>query len=64
MVNGKGVSKPYISFIGNSATDVTGSMHLVRFKKYVTLLDCGLIQLNAGDWRCSFTYRSSIRIHT
>lgn len=46
MVNGKGVSKPYISFIGNSSTDVTGSMHLVRFQKYVVLLDCGLIQLN------------------
>ena len=46
MVNGKGTSKPYISFIGNSSTDVTGSMHLVRFKKYVLLLDCGMIQLN------------------
>lgn len=46
MVKGKGTSKPYINFIGNSSTDVTGSMHLVRFKRYVTLLDCGLIQLN------------------
>lgn len=46
MIKGKGTSKPYIQFLGNSATDVTGSMHLVRFKKYVTLLDCGLIQLN------------------
>lgn len=46
MVKGKGTSKPYVSFIGNSSIDVTGSMHLVRFKKYVTLLDCGMIQLN------------------
>lgn len=46
MVKGKGTSKPYVSFIGNSSIDVTGSMHLVRFKKYVLLLDCGLIQLN------------------
>ena len=46
MVKGKGTSKPYVSFIGNSAIDVTGSMYLIRFKKYVTLLDCGLIQLN------------------
>lgn len=46
MVNGKGTSKPYVSFVGNSATDVTGSMYLVRFKKYVLLLDCGLIQEN------------------
>lgn len=46
MIKGKGTSKPYVQFIGNSATDVTGSMHLIRFKKYVTLLDCGLIQLN------------------
>lgn len=46
MVKGKGTSKPYVSFIGNSSIDVTGSMHLIRFKKYVTLLDCGMIQLN------------------
>lgn len=46
MVKGKGTSKPYVSFVGNSSIDVTGSMHLVRFKKYVTLLDCGGIQLN------------------
>lgn len=46
MVKGKGTSKPYVSFVGNSSVDVTGSMHLVRFKKYVTLLDCGMIQLN------------------
>ena len=46
MVKGKGTSKPYVSFIGNSSVDVTGSAHLVRFKKYYTLLDCGGIQLN------------------
>lgn len=44
MVRGKGTSKPYVSFVGNSTTDVTGSMHLVRFKNYAILLDCGLIQ--------------------
>lgn len=46
MIKGKGTSKPYVNFIGNSSTDVTGSMHHVRFKKYSLLLDCGLIQLN------------------
>jgi len=44
MVNGKGTSKPYIHFIGNSTIDVTGSMHHIRFKKYSLLLDCGMIQ--------------------
>lgn len=46
MVKGKGTSKPYINFLGNSSTDVTGSMHHIRFKKYSMLIDCGLIQLN------------------
>lgn len=46
MVKGNGTSKPYVSFIGNSSVDVTGSMHLIRFKKYVSIFDCGLIQLN------------------
>lgn len=46
MIN-KGVKKPSVSFIGNSATDVTGSAYLVKFKKYQTLLDFGLVQ--GGD---------------
>lgn len=46
MIKGKGVVKPYIQFLGNSAIDVTGSMYLVRFKKYIILLDCGLVQKN------------------
>ena len=40
----RGTTKPYIHFLSNASIDVTGSMHLVRFKKYVILLDCGLIQ--------------------
>lgn len=47
MVKGKGTSKPYIHFIGNSSVDVTGSMHHVRFNKYSLLLDAGMIQ--GGD---------------
>ena len=49
----KGTSKPYIQFLGNSARDVTGSMHHVRFQKYSILLDCGLIQGHdiATDYR-------------
>lgn len=42
----KGIARPYISFLGNSSSDVTGSMYLIRFNKYKVLLDCGLIQLN------------------
>ena len=40
----KGTVKPFVKFIGNSSTDVTGSCHLVRYKKYCMLLDCGMIQ--------------------
>ena len=49
----KGTTKPYIQFLGNSATDVTGSMHHIRFQKYSILLDCGLIQGHdiATDYR-------------
>ena len=43
MVN-KETAKPYVKFIGNSSTEVTGSCHLVRFKNYVIFLDCGMIQ--------------------
>lgn len=40
----RGTAKPYVHFLGNSSVDVTGSCHLVRFRKYALLLDCGLIQ--------------------
>lgn len=40
----KGTVKPYAKCIGNSATEVTGSTYLVRYKKYCLLLDCGLTQ--------------------
>lgn len=42
----KGVKNPYIHFIGNSATGVTGSCYHLRHKKYSLLLDCGLTQGN------------------
>ena len=42
--NQKGTAKPYVKFISGSATGVTGSAHLVRFKNYSILLDCGLEQ--------------------
>ena len=47
MIKGNGTSKPYLHMIGNSSTDVTGSMHHLRFKKYSLLLDAGMIQ--GGD---------------
>ena len=40
----RGVNKPYIKCIGASATGVTQSCYLVRFKKYALLLDCGMYQ--------------------
>lgn len=40
----KGVAKPYVKCIGASATGVTQSCYLVRFQKFVILLDCGIYQ--------------------
>ena len=40
----KGTAKPYIKCIGASATGVTQSCYIVRFKKYVIMLDCGIYQ--------------------
>lgn len=40
----KNVKKPYLLFPSNASTDVTGSAHLLRFKEYTMLLDCGWIQ--------------------
>ena len=37
----KGTAKPYVKCIGASSTGVTQSCYVVRFKKYVILLDCG-----------------------
>lgn len=44
----RGTKRPYVHFLSNAATDVTGSCHHVRFKKYSILLDCGMIQ-GLGD---------------
>ena len=44
MVNGKGSSRPYVQFLGNSAIDVAGSLNLLRFKRYCLLLDAGWAQ--------------------
>ena len=44
MISGKGTSRPYIQFLGNSAIDVAGSVNLFRFKKYCLLLDAGWAQ--------------------
>ena len=43
MVN-KGTTKPYVQELGYASTGVTQSCHMVRFQKYVILLDCGLYQ--------------------
>ena len=44
MVRGKGTSRPYVQFLGNSAIDVAGSVNLLRFKRYCLLLDAGWAQ--------------------
>lgn len=43
-MDNKILKKPYIEFVGGSATDVTGSAYLVRFLNYHILLEYGLVQ--------------------
>lgn len=40
----RGTKKSYVQTIGASATGVTQSCYIVRYKKYVIMLDCGLYQ--------------------
>ena len=40
----KPIKRSYISCIGASACEVTGSAYLVNYKEYQILLDCGMIQ--------------------
>ena len=40
----RGTKKPYLQAIGASATGVTQSCYVVRFQKYIIMLDCGLYQ--------------------
>lgn len=39
-----GTKKPYLQIIGASATGVTQSCYVVRFQKYMIMLDCGIYQ--------------------
>lgn len=40
----KGTAKPYVKCIGASSVGVTQSCYIVRFQKYVIMLDCGIYQ--------------------
>ena len=60
----KGTKTPYVKCIGNSATEVTGSCYLVRFKKYCLLLDCGLTQGHdiATDYKANVAMLKKIKV--
>ena len=60
----KGTKKPYVHFIGESAIGVTQSCYLVRFKKYVILLDCGGYQESdiATNYKKNLELLKKIRI--
>ena len=62
--NQKGTAKPYVKFISGSATSVTGSAHLVRFKNYGILLDCGLEQGHdiMTDYQANKDFLHKIRV--
>ena len=43
-MDNKILKKPYVEFLGGSATNVTGSAYLIRFLNYHILLEYGLVQ--------------------
>lgn len=49
----KGTSRPYLSFIGNNAIDVTGSCTILKFNNVKLAVDMGMIQTNnlVSDYR-------------
>lgn len=51
----KGTARPYLHFIGNNATDVTGSCTILRFNNIKLAIDMGLIQTNniVADYRAN-----------
>ena len=51
----KGTTRPYLHFVGNNATDVTGSCTILRFNNIKLALDMGLIQTNniVADYRAN-----------
>lgn len=51
----KGIARPYLHFVGNNATDVTGSCTILRFNNIKLAIDMGLIQTNniVADYRAN-----------
>ena len=51
----KGTSKPYIHFIGNNASDVTGSCTILRYDNIKLAIEMGLVQTNniVADYRAN-----------
>lgn len=54
-VKQSGTSKPYLHFIGNNASSVTGSCTIVRFNNVKLAVDMGMIQTNniVADYRAN-----------
>lgn len=51
----KGTARPYLHFVGNNATDVSGSCTILRFDNIKLAIDMGLIQTNniVADYRAN-----------
>lgn len=51
----KGTTRPYLHFVGNNSTDVSGSCTILRFDNIKLALDMGLIQTNniVADYRAN-----------
>lgn len=51
-------NQDYISFLGESSNQVTGSMYLVKFGNHKLLLECGLYQSSKNDYLDAYKVNS------
>lgn len=59
----KTLKKPYIEFVGMSASNVTGSAYLVKYNEYQILVDYGLYQSNniVDDYKINKAGHKSVK---
>lgn len=59
----KGTTKPYLYFLGNNATDVTGSCTILRYDNIKLAVEMGLIQTNniVADYRANREHIKKIK---
>lgn len=63
MTTNKALKKPYIEFVGQSGSNVTGSSYLIKYKNYQILCEYGLYQSNdmIGDYKVNKVRHKAVK---